>query len=118
MSSTRTPQETVGRMPITSQSSTRVTSGALRGTSTVTVRSGYGSDPGTATQIRYQSAAGASEAKYFEQVRRQPSPSGTSSELYTPGWLPVGAVSLPTDASSWPPATISARKRSCWVGVP
>ncbi len=40
MSSTRTPHETVGRMPMTSQSSTSVTSGALRGTSTVTVRSG------------------------------------------------------------------------------
>ena len=51
MSVTRTPQLTVGRMPITSHSSISSTSGACRGTSTVTVRSGYGCSPGTATQI-------------------------------------------------------------------
>ena len=76
----RTPQETVGRMPMTSHSSTSVTSGASRGTSTVTVRSGYGSEPGTATHTSSQSADGASDAKCFVHVSRQPSPSRSSSE--------------------------------------
>ena len=67
-------------MPMTSHSSTSVTSGASRGTITVTVRSGYGSEPGTATHTSSQSAEGASEAKCFVHVSRQPSPSRSSSE--------------------------------------
>jgi hypothetical protein len=78
--SMRTPQETVGRMPITSHSSTSVTSGDSRGTRTVTVRSGYGSEPGTATHTSSQSAAGASEAKCFVHVSRQPPASRSSSD--------------------------------------